>query len=231
MADIVDGIFPEQAIHLVAGSTGAGKSRWLLEWLADWQAGRPILDGYVSHPVPWLYVSGDRSEKEAKATIIDLGINPTTIPLFAAFGVMPPIGALGVLEEAEKRDVGLIVWEGFGQYVESNAGSSKVKSWLNMVTFYLSHTLGSKKARSRPLTIIGVMEQPKMKPRDKYQNARQRISGPAAWGHTASTIVMVEHQRTDCKGPLRNLEIYPHHGGVEIIKKASLATGHFVLIP
>lgn len=230
MADIVDGIFPEQTIHLVAGSTGAGKSRWLLEWLADWQQGKPVIDGRQSNPVPWLYVSGDRSEKEATATIVDLGLNAKTIPLLPAFGVMPPIGALGVLDMAEKRDVGLLVWEGFGQYVESNAGSSKVKSWLNMIVWRLSRTEHGK-LRTRPLTIIGVMEQPKMKPRDKYSNARQRISGPAAWGHTASTIVMVEHALPTCKGPMRNLEIYPHHGGSEIILKASLASGHFTIIP
>lgn len=230
MADIVDKIFPEQTIHLVAGSTGAGKSRWLLEWLADWQQGKAVIDGHTSHPVPWLYVSGDRSEKEANATIADLGINPSTIPLLPAFGIMPPIGPLGILEIAEKKDIGLLVWEGFGQYVESNAGSSKVKAWLNMIVWRLSHTQPGHQ-RKRPLTIIGVMEQPKMKPRDKYQNARQRISGPAAWGHTASTIVLVEHALPSCKGPDRKLEIYPHHGGSELLLNASLATGHFTIVP
>lgn len=230
MADIVTGIFPEQTIHLVAGSTGAGKSRWLLEWLSDWQQGKPVIDGRASTPVPWLYVSGDRSEKEATATIVDLGLNPKTIPLLPAFGLMPPMGALGVLEIAEKQKIGLLVWEGFGQYVDSNAGSSKVKAWLNMIVWRLSHTQDGK-PRGCPLTIIGIMEQPKMKPRDKYQNARQRVSGPAAWGHTASTIVLVEHAAKDCKGPGRNLEIYPHHGGSELILKASLATGHFTIIP
>jgi AAA domain len=230
MADIVDSVFPEQAIHLVAGSTGAGKSRWLLEWLSDWQQGNPVLDGRKSNPVPWMYVSGDRSEKEATATILDLGINPATIPLLPAFGIMPPMGVLGILETAEKKGVGLLVWEGFGQYVESNAGSSRVKAWLNMIVWRLSHTQDGR-PRKLPLTIIGVMEQPKMKPRDKYNNARQRISGPAAWGHTASTIVLVEHARTDCKGPLRKLEIYPHHGGSEILLNATLASGHFTIIP
>jgi hypothetical protein len=230
MSDIVDILFPEEVIHLVAGPTGAGKSRWLLEWLQDWQLGRDVL-GYKSHPVPWLYVSGDRSEKEATATIASLGINPKSIPLFPAFGLMPPMGALGVLDAAERQGIGLLVWEGFGQYVESNAGSSNVKRWLNMMVWRLSHTANGT-PRKLPLTIIGVMEQPKMKPKDKYQNARQRISGPAAWGHTASTIVMVEHALATCKGPLRTLEIYPHAGGVgEIILKASLSTGHFTIIP
>ena len=228
MSDIVDTLLPEQAIHLLAGPTGAGKSRWLLEMLQDWQAGKDVL-GYKSHPRQWLYVSGDRQQIEVERTLTSLGIAHTSVPIMPAFGVMPIMGALGILEEAEKRQAELLVWEGFGKYVESNAGGTAVTRWLNMITWRLSHTQTGQ-MRFKPLTIIGVMEQPKMKPKDKYTNARQRISGPAAWGHSASTIILVEHGDQYCRGPKRTLEIVPRDGG-DLSFKATLTTGHFTIIP
>jgi hypothetical protein len=228
VSDVVDTILPEQAIHIVAGPTGAGKSRWLLEMLQDWQAGRDVL-GYKSHPRPWLYVSGDRQQIEVERTLLSMGLQPGNVPIMPAFGVMPVMGALGILEEAERREAELLVWEGFGKYVEANAGGNAVTRWLNMVTWRLSHTQNGTK-RFKPLTIIGVMEQPKMKPKDQYQNARQRISGPAAWGHSASTIILVEHGDKSCKGPKRTLELYPRDG-CDLSFKATLATGHFTIIP
>jgi len=164
-----------------------------------------------------------------RSTMMSLGINPKNVPILPAFGVWPALGHLGILEEAERRKVELLVWEGFGRYVESNAGSSTVARWLSYVTWRLSHFQDGS-PRFAPLTIIGVMEQPKMKPKDRYENARQRISGPAAWGHSASTIVLVEHSDLKCKGPGRNLEIYPRDSG-DILRKATLATGHFVIVP
>lgn len=226
--DLIEGIFPQQSIHLVAGPTGAGKTRWLLEILLAWDKELPVL-GRPTYRCPWLYVSGDRAEIDAVGTMISLGIDPAEIPLLPAFGVMPPMSALDVLREVDKLEAQLIVWEGFGQYVESNAGSSAVKRWLNLMTWALTHH-EDKAERENPLTIIGVMEQPKMKPRDQYLNPRQRISGPAAWGHSASTVVLIEHEDKNCKGPLRTVGIYPHHAGPEMEFRASLASGHFVMI-
>lgn len=228
MSAIVDTLLPEQAIHLVAGPTGAGKSRWLMEMLQDWQQGKPVL-GYASNPRPWLYVSADRQKIEVDRTLISLGILPSTVPVFPAFGVMPPMGWMGIMEEAERLDIELLVWEGFGKYVESNAGGTGVTNWLNKITWRLSHTQHGAD-RTKPLTIIGVMEQPKMKPGDRYANPRQRISGPAAWGHSASTIILIEHKTKTCQGPLRSLEIYPRDGA-DISRNATLATGHFTIIP
>lgn len=228
MSDIIERIFPEQSIHLVAGPTGAGKTRWLIEMLLEWEQGHPVF-GFRSNPRPWLYVSGDRPMHQARATIQSLGIDPARVPILEAFGIVPPIGVLEILETAEKRNAGLLVWEGFGNYVESNWGSSKVKQWLNMITWRLWHKQdGSKRS---PLTIIGVMEQPKMRPKDKYANPRQRISGPAAWGHTAETIVIIEHADETCQNDLRRIGIFPHTHGGPMEFRATLETGHFVLLP
>lgn len=217
-----DGLF------LLADFTVTHNTRFLLEVLQQWEQGLDIL-GHISHPCPWLYVSGDRTEIEAIGTLTSLGINPSTIPIFPAFGLLPAISHMDILREAEKREVNLLVWEGFGRYVESNAGSSAVSRWLNMIAWRLTHN-EDQSSRSTPLTIIGVMEQPKTRPQNQYFNPRQRISGPAAWGHSASTIILIEHEDKECRGPLRKLGIYPHHSGPEIELKASLATGHFVII-
>lgn len=226
--DPVEVIFPAQLIHMVAGPTGAGKTRWLLDTMVAWQAGRPVL-GFRSSPRPWLYVCGDRQEHEIKRTIASLGHNSANIPTFAAFGVMPPIGALGVLDEAEKCKAEVLVWEGFSQYVESNAGNSGVKRWLNMIAWRLAHYVDGR-PRFAPLTIIAVMEQPKMSEKNKYANKRQRISGPAAWGHTAATIINIEHADKNCTTSDRILDVFPHHDHGAMHFNATLEDGHFRVV-
>ncbi len=225
MADPVETIFPEGAIHLVGGPTGAGKTRWLLQTMLAVARGRPVL-GYKSSPRPWVYISADRQEAEVWRTVDSMGLNRVDIPLLPAFAPLKTVGQ--IFDEAEQRGAQLLVWEGFGSYVGDGAGNATVRQWLSSLTYMLRHdALG--RIRPEPLTIIGVVEQPKMKPNAVYANPRQRISGPAAWGHSASTIILVEHQTKDCTGPLRVLRIYPRDAA-PIERQATLATGIFTFL-
>ena len=226
--NIVDDMFYEGSIHLIAGPTGAGKTRWLLEALQEWEQSLPVL-GCASHPCPWIYVSADRQQSEVDRTIKSLGLT-MKVPTMLAFGVMPPIGAMGILEKAEQRGAELIVWEGFGKYVEGNARSVEVSRWLNWMTWRLSHKQDGT-PRGAPLTIIGVMEEPKMKPRDKYPNPRQRVSGPAAWGHCCDTIIVIEPENEKKPTDPRRHMYVCNHSGAPMEFKATLATGHFRVIP
>jgi hypothetical protein len=182
---------------------------------------------YPTHPVPWLYVSEDRQESEAWDTIDALGISRSNIAMVPAFAPLRGVGY--VLDAADSLKKDLIVWEGFGSYVGERAAGPAVKAWLSTMTQALRINPANGRPRPNPLTIIGIMEQPKMKPKDQYPNPRQRVSGPAVWGHSTSTIVLVEFANKFCSGPDRKLGIYPRNAP-EIIRAATLATGHFVII-
>lgn len=193
--------------------------------LLRWEAGEPIF-GFPSHPVPWLYVVGDRSQRETLNTITSLGINPSRIPLLPAFA--PLLTTSAVLDEAEKRNAQLLVWEGFGNFCTDGNNSHTVHRWLSGMTEILQRNR-HKQDRDTPLTILGVVEQPKMKPADIYKNPRQRVSGAAAWGHCSSTIFMIEPWEEDCTGPLRKLGIYPRNAADREFQ-ATLEDGHFAIL-
>lgn len=165
---LIDKILPSQEIHLLGGPSGAGKTRFLFHTLLQWQAGLPIL-GYKSRPVPWVYVASDRSEQSVYRTLDDLGIEHTRIPIIPAWDEQLTLNQ--ILGEAGERQAKLVVIEGFGGFVEPPAVNHQVRSYLSAA---------QRAARSDSMTIIGVMESPKMKPRDKYENPRQRISGVAS---------------------------------------------------
>lgn len=70
---IVDTIFPAGAMHLIGGPSGVGKTTWLFQMLYQWDQGLPLFGEYRSNPVPWVYISCDRSMRETTQTLARLG--------------------------------------------------------------------------------------------------------------------------------------------------------------
>src|SRR2546425_5842464 len=66
---LIDVILPEREVSLLGGPAGSGKTTWALQTLVEqWQRGKDVL-GFKSHPVPWMYVSSDRSLDSVSATL------------------------------------------------------------------------------------------------------------------------------------------------------------------
>lgn len=222
MRYIVDGVFSAPGIHLVAGASGCGKTSWLLDtFVNEWERGNPVL-GFNSHPEPWVYISGDRSEEGVWKRADALRISRERIPLIPAYATKEGfLGEERLIELALNRGAKTLVWEGFGRYVGDNARGSKVDRWLEWMTA-VSTRMG--------LCIIGVVEQPKMKPKDKYPIPRQRVSGPAAWGHHTDTIVLIEFE--DEKNPANpgRLLYLLSHDSKPMVFRASMESGKFVVL-
>lgn len=177
---LIDGLLPSHEIHLLAGPTGAGKTTWLFDMLRNWERGDDIL-GCQSHPVPWIYVAGDRSDDGMYRTMDRMRIPHDaflTIPAWDQHMTFQQI-----LDHVSKSGAKLAVLEGFGQYVDPPGQTKQVRD-------FLCSACGI--CKKEKITIIGVVESPKMKPRDQYENPRQRVSGPAAWGHHSETIFLME---------------------------------------
>lgn len=204
---LIETIMPHHEVHLLAGPSGSGKTRWLLHTLVnDWAKGFPVL-GLKSYPCPWVYVSADRSMASVERTLTDMGINPALVPTIAAWD--NETSALGIVEDVRKIGAQLVVWEAFGSFVQAPYGATAIKKYLNWA---------NRMCRDYDLTILGVVESPKMKPKDRYDNPRQRVSGAASWSHFSETIFVMDFTNaadvTDCR---RELSILPRCGdGLEI---------------
>ena len=185
--DLIDTILPASRIHLLGGHSNVGKTRFLLPFLLEWQAGNPVL-GHASNPVPWAYVVGDRFLAEAEDTCRSMGIDPERIPMIGAFGDQDK-SWLGVIKEATARKVGLLVWEGFTDFCPLER-KKEIRDFISSVGAYCCRP----EFHNGSLTILGVAESPKLKPGDRYDDPRQRISGFASWGYHTSSVLLIENE-------------------------------------
>lgn len=197
---VVDLILPSHEVHLLGGPSGAGKTRWLLQSLLEWQQGKDFL-GFKSHPVPWVYVAADRSVISVCRTLSGMGINPEDILAIPAWDQQ--MGLNEILDKIQASKAELVVWESFGSFVDPPGNGHKVKELLSRI---------NKFCRTHKVTVIGVVESPKQKPYERYENPRQRISGAAAWGHFSETIFLVEPEDFEvADNPYRTLHCCPRN--------------------
>lgn len=206
---LVESLLPEHEINLVAGPSGAGKTRWLLQTLKQWETGAKFL-GHTSYPCPWVYVASDRTLASVHRTLNSMGIDPKSLDIVPAWGAdyktLPQIfDAIG------ERGAKLAVIEAFGEFAEEPTGKA-VRNYLAAVQRMIAKD---------GITLIGVVESPKMKPHERYENPRQRVSGAAAWAHFTETIFLVEPENvSDPSSPTRRLTVCPRNQEGLILKSA-----------
>ena len=216
---LIDHIFQAHQNHLLGGPSGAGKTRWLLETFAKWKRGQPIF-GHNSHPAPWLYVNSDRNQEDFDAILKSLSIEPGEVPMFPAWDLR--LGYNGIIDYIAKTQPRLVVWEGFDHLAGDRANSFVVTNFLQRV---------SGDMLKLDFTVLGVNERPKMNPRDRYPNPRERISGPAAWARHASTIFLLEFGvESHPQDPSRNFFVCPRHDPAVEYRAAMTMEGRITIL-
>jgi hypothetical protein len=183
----------------------------------DWEKGKPFL-GFQSHPCKWAYAPGDRSQRGVNRTMREIGVAPEAINIIPSWGKdyksLPQI-----FEAALKLEAKLLVVEGFAGYADELT-SHAVRNFLCAIQRTIEHD---------NLTVIGVVESPKMKPNERYENPRQRVSGAAAWAHYTETIFLVEPLHvSDPKRPERSLTVCPRNAKGFILRSEFDASGRLV---
>jgi len=218
---LIDGILPKQEVHLLAGVTGAGKTTWLFHTLLEWEKGLPVL-GLTSHPVPWAYVAADRSIASAYRTMNAMGLPLNSVNIIPAHGADRK-NWQGVVNALADKGAEFAVVEGFGGFVGGTGTHHDVAQFMHDVCA----STAPSKMFPNGLTIMGVMESPKMKPAEKYALPRQRISGVATWGHMADCIFLIEHANPKQQGCAdRVLYVCPRIGKDLEMKGSFKGTNH-----
>ena len=186
--DLIENILPPRRVHLLGGVSDAGKTRFIIPALLDFTAGRPIL-GQPTHPCPWVYVSGDRSAEELEDTLYAMDIPKDSFPYIPAFG-KDNKNLRQIIEAATNRPCKpeLLIIEGFADLCPVDT-RKEVRAFLSSCSAYCqpSRTL------LNGLTILGIVESPKLKPNERYRNPRQRISGVSSWAYHTSTVLLIEN--------------------------------------
>lgn len=176
--------------------------------------------GKASHPVPWIYVAADRTKDGVNRTLDTMEISRTAFPIIYAWDFHMTYS--NIIDEIEKSKAKLAIIEGFGQFVDPPGHSHQVRSFL---------CAASTMCKDNDLTILGVVESPKMKPKDAYANPRQRISGVATWGHHVETIFLMEPTNPDAPtDPSRILTVCPRNSSSIVRKFVFSVEGHLKML-
>lgn len=205
---IIDPILPATEIHLIAGSSGAGKTTFMLQTIIEWREGKPIL-GYKANPKPFAYVSCDRSQEGIERTLDRVGIDPSTMPTIDGRGRT----FQQIVNVALANIPGVEVL--FIEAIQSiNPPTQKSVLEFNSVSRFLNDiALLSKRHK---LTIVGTVHSPKAKEGEKYTDARQRVLGSVAWAAFTETILLIERVKPeDVYDNRRKLYLLPRNAKEE----------------
>lgn len=183
---LIDGILPANEVHLLGGSSGSGKTTLIFQTLATWQRGEDVF-GHRSYPVPYTYVSLDRSRSSVNRTLqrLDLQSDITRTlcqeDLKSTENTIHAIVNTGLKRHKDSR---LFVIEGYQTIVgDASNKYSQVSSLLRK-----SATL----CVDKQITLLGITHSPKMKVDEAFQHSREMILGSVAWGAYSDTVITVQ---------------------------------------
>jgi len=181
---LIEGILPANEVHLLGGSSGSGKTTFMFQvLLAEWQKGNPVF-GHASHPIPYSYVSIDRSRSSVTRTLERLGLTDQITRIICQEELPEDCMQVGsVLRETVRQhpDSKLIIIEGF-QLLAGEAGNK-----YNSVARTLK--AAARLCTKHNLTIIGVCHSPKMKVEEGFQHPREMLLGSVSWGAYSDTVI------------------------------------------
>lgn len=179
---LIDEILPAREIHLLGGSSGSGKTTFLFQLLADWQEGNPVL-GHTSYPVPYAYISIDRSRTSVTRTLQRIGLE-NKITRVICREDLPSHVSLGSVLDAAKTilpDTEVFFIEGFQTLVGDKGNSyTPVAALLQQTTTYCAR---------ENVTIVGVCHSPKLRMEEGFQHPREIILGSVAWAAFSDTVI------------------------------------------
>ena len=203
---LIEKVLPSREVHLLGGSSGAGKTRWLLKTLASWSRSEPVL-GFPSHPVPYVYVSLDRSEASVIRTCEDIGVDHKTLPFLPLRDRIDEDTKLSpslILKTVSKEfpAAKLIVIEGIARLVPGG----RVIDYNTIADFLTRLGVWCQK---RDATILGVHHTAKSKQDSWYENPREKLLGSGAWGGYSETILFLDLVSEDVTSKGRKLYILP----------------------
>lgn len=186
---LIEGILPAYEVHLLGGSSGSGKTTLVFQTLADWQDGLPVF-GHQSNPVPYSYLSLDRSRSSVDRTLDRLGLRQRLTRILCQDQFKSATSLPSVIAAAQSihKDSKFFVIEGFQTLVGDKGNSYSPVSNLLRATANI--------CSERQITVLGVAHSPKMKTDESFQHARELILGSVAWGAYSDTIITVQLDET-----------------------------------
>lgn len=183
---LVDQIFPAREVHVIAGPSGGGKTTWLIQFIHEWQKGEKF-HGHASHPVPFLYISADRSLESVERLFERMRLPFAGFPIISLEQIRSHNNLALTIRDLCKEHPSVRVL--FIEGLQSFTPDGRLNDYKTVSHFLVQLIL---LCRELNLTLIGVAHTAKTKEDETYRNPRQRINGSVAWAAFTETIVVIE---------------------------------------
>lgn len=182
-----ENLWPRRRLNLIAGASGAGKTRWITPQLFALIDGKPIL-GRLTVPTKIAYVACDRTSEDARDTMAALGYDPNKLFIYS-FMDNEVEWTFSKVIEVLPEGTQLTFIEAIGALVRGG----KINDYHEVLRF------GRAVHRARRASgsdFWGSTHVPKLKKDEDFKHTRENILGSAAWAGISGTIVLVDELPT-----------------------------------
>jgi Arc/MetJ-type ribon-helix-helix transcriptional regulator len=203
---LYNGWFPRGRVHIVAGSSGAGKTTLTVDLLEKQQRGESFL-GHEGARLPFLLLFADRGDLSNQETLERMGLLNANLPmdhLPVCWGIDAASAILNKIEDRATLPAVVFV-EGADILVE-NASKTEV------VAPFLGHL--QKIAAHYHIALILSVGAPKSKPREQHTLKRDRVFGSQIWPRMSEDILTLS-QIGDGTSAQRELDVQHRNAATE----------------
>jgi hypothetical protein len=189
-----EGWFPKGDVSLVGGSSGAGKTYWLMALLEKVRHGAEVW-GHTTTQRDYRVLMVDRGTKAMRRTLNKLDLSAEAKQrVIRVTGKQHSAGPVAVMTEVTEHNPGAEAWfvEGLDLWMKEAAKMNEVSQTLDAL---------QRLATRRNISIIASVGSPKEKTAEGRDTERYRgrdaLFGSVAWGRKSETIVLISKTDND----------------------------------
>jgi hypothetical protein len=216
-----EGWFPLGELSLIGGSSGSGKTYWMITLLGKVHKGGDVW-GHTAKPRDYRVLLHDRSPKAMFRTMKALGLpsdaRERIIRLSSSQQLHKPAE---ILEPLIDRNPGVEAWfiEGLDLWIPKQNEMSVVAPILDDL---------QRLATRRNVAVVASMGAPKQKPKDRYFG-RDALFGSSAFARKVETVITITLTDADDGDSTRRYTVFPRNGRVEDLYMGWSANGLVVV--
>ena len=217
-----DGWFPLGSPSLLGGSSGSGKTTFMLD-LCVKQAIRADFYGHRTNGRPYLVLMLDRGEESHARTMRRLGFVTNQVPMKLLRAVVDGEASQEVISNIEQADPRpeLVFIEGIDMLVSDPNSLEVVMPFMHEMQQIATHF---------HIALVGSCGAPKQKAKDAYTAKRDTIFGSAVWSRMSETIVTIQYPEGDDTADQRVVSVLPRNARAEQFQ-TEFQEGKLAVIP
>ena len=200
-----EGWFPLGAVSLVGGASGASKTTVVYQMLVAQRDKQPFF-GHPTSGYPFLVIQTDRAKSAYRRTIERMGYTEEQVPAELSHALGAKDFTQELISILERISSPAVFIDGLDFRIENECDKAEVIQFMTALQKIAEHF---------HVAIIGGCGSPKQKVGEGYAAQRDQISGSAAWGRLAETVVTVRFPAGDDTDNERVLFVLPRNEASE----------------